>query len=162
MKLFTTVLREKRFRPINPETNRVEYDKTYWLKPDEPTEVPDRDAKILLRQNPHLVSTESAPKPKVEKPIKEVAVSITPKPEYVGAPWKEKTTLPDQTPNIMPEITDEQMKVLKKLAKTKVENIPLKDIRSYGKILGVGIKPTLKGELQRTQLLERANELLPN
>lgn len=57
MDLYCKLPKAKRVRYRNPLTDRVEYDKTYILKPDEPTKVPDDIAKQLLKQDPHVVST---------------------------------------------------------------------------------------------------------
>ena len=136
MELYTLTPKEKRFRPLDKTSAKVDYTKTFYLKPDVPTEVPDDIAEILLFQNPNLVS---------KKPLGKAVKQTDPTPKE-----KEPETA-----------TTEQIAIITEISETNIADLELKVIREYGTKLGIKIPPTKKGDIQRQMLIDRINILLP-
>lgn len=57
MRLYTTWPKQRKFTPIDPVTERLQYNKAVVLYPNEPTDVPAELAKVLIKQNGDLIST---------------------------------------------------------------------------------------------------------
>jgi len=114
--------------------------KGFFVKPDEPTEIPDHHAKKILEQNPHLVDT---------KPLKKSA-----KKDNSG----EKGQLAEVVKTV-PMASNEDEKILKKLHTVKnianagdLKELPTKQIREYGRKLGIKIPSNISADKQIAML----------
>lgn len=189
MKLYTLTKKEKRFRPLDKLTGAVIYDpeRVYFLKPEEPTEVPDEDAKLLLAQDPHLVST----KRRSEVVVDEVTVSGNKKMQVITCPkcggeyyvqlkGNKSQACPyclsknnaateesaaneaiENGPVTRIELTPEQMDLIKQISEEDLNTWDGKKVRDAAKDLGEKIPANIKLDKQREMLLEIAMAKLP-
>lgn len=153
MKLYSKLPRMKRVRPIDQRSKKVDYKQTFFLHPTDPVEVPDDVANILLKQDPHIVSKEpySGKEDVSERP----PVGYRGNAKEVIAPAKPKADAPTE-----PEDYEQYIPVLRELSeKGDFSKMELKEIRAYGDLLGLKIRPTLKGDNQRKLFVERVNAI---
>lgn len=122
--------------------------KGYMLYPDKcPEDIPDKHAKIILKQNGHIVSTEPF-KTKKSQP-KDPVVELVSEPEY--DPLTE-----DDVDMVLQEMASKALNVMNEGAK----GMKAREIREIGKTLGVSISPTIKREKQIEAVKKRCEEVL--
>ena len=185
MKLYCKIPKPKKFKFHDPIKNAVDYTKSpVLLYPDEPTEVSEKDAKRLLRQDPHLVSTEPFIAPEVEEkqvPMSEyeklrmenetLKQALTEKKEepVVEEPIKEEPEKPvEETPEelveekpVIPE-KDSQFKSAEQIISraNKMKNMKVTDLVKIGASIGLEIKSVGKKKVDIIKIITTKAETI--
>ena len=149
MKLYCKLDVERKEVGYRDHRNRVV--KGFFVKPYEPTEIPDHHAKEILKQNPHLVDTK--PLKKMESEAKE------PQGEKKETQEKdEKPQMVEKSGEPNPELL-KKLHVVKNVAQADLSKVKTAQIREWGRELGVKI-PSNAPRKKQVEMLEEACEAL--
>ena len=177
MKLYCKLPKPKKFKFHDPIKNAVDYTKSpVLLYPDEPTEVSEKDAKRLLRQDPHLVSTEPFIAPEVEEkqvPMSEyeklrienetLKQALTEKKDepVVEELIKEEPEKPVEEKPIIPE-KDPQFKSAEQIISRagKMKNMKVTDLVKIGASIGLEIKSVGKKKVDIIKIITTKAETI--